>query len=319
MAAAVIPTVVTVLSRRRLNDDESGIFHRFFGGEHPSVEGHGSGFILTAAGTVLTNSHVVDDAEALTVRLADGREFDATVLGRDPHTDIALLRIQAEGLPEARLGDSDRVRVGEWVLAVGSPFRTSLGSTVTTGIVSGKGRDDVDIADYEDFLQTDAAVNPGNSGGPLVDLRGQVIGVNTAIATQNGSAQGVSFAIPINLARAIAERLLRDGHVTRAWLGVGIEPVSSAAAQSAGLPHPMGVRVRDVQERSPAARAGLHEDDIILALDGETLERASALRNRIALQRPGQLVALEVLRDGKHRTFRAVLGELPDSAARPLP
>ena len=312
VAAAVTPAVVTVLSRRRLEGDQSGIFQRFFGGEHPSVQGHGSGFVLQENGTILTNSHVVEDAEELVVRLPDGQEFTATVLGRDRHTDIALLRISAAGLPVAELGNSDQVRVGEWVLAIGSPFRASLGSTVTTGIISGKGRDDVNVTDYEDFLQTDAAVNPGNSGGPLVNLRGQVIGINTAIATQNGSSQGVSFAIPINLARDIAARLLREGHVTRAWLGVDVEPVPSDAARAAGMPHPAGVRIGAVYAGSPAARAGLLAGDIIVALDGRPLEKASSFRNRLSLFRPGQKVELQLLREGETYSLHAVLTELTE-------
>jgi serine protease Do len=318
VAAAVTPAVVTVISRRRLEGDDNGLFQRFFGGEHPSVQGHGSGFILQENGTILTNSHVVEDAEELVVRLSDGQEYNATVVGRDSHTDIALIHVQAASLPVVQLGDSDDVRVGEWVLAIGSPFRASLGSTVTTGIISGKGRDDVNVTDYEDFLQTDAAVNPGNSGGPLVNLRGQVIGINTAIATQNGSSQGVSFAIPINLARDIATRLLHDGHVTRAWLGVDVEAVPTEAARAAGMPHPAGVRVGSVYAGSPAARAGLLAGDIIVALDGQPLEKVSSFRNRIALFRPGQRVELLLLREGATQSLHAVLAELTEEMREEL-
>ena len=308
VAQAVTPAVVTILSRRKIPPNEK--LYRWFGSQDPLVRSHGSGFIVESNGIILTNSHVVEDAESLTVRLMDGREFDAKVLGHDEQTDIAVLHIDATGLPSARLGDSDRVRVGEWVLAIGSPFRASLGNTVTTGIISGKGRDDVALADYEEFLQTDAAVNPGNSGGPLINMQSQVIGINTAIATQSGSFQGVSFAIPVNLARVIAERLLQEGHVTRGWLGVSIGPLTSSLARQAGLPRPAGVYVGEVTEDSPAERAGLLARDIIVALDKQPTEKVSAFRNRISLLRPGQRVELDILRHGKKLNVHAVLGEL---------
>lgn len=310
VAQTVTPAVVTILSRRKVTPNENGILYRWFGNQDPLVRSHGSGFIVEPNGTILTNSHVVEDAESLTVRLMDGREFDARVLGHDDQTDIAVLRIDATGLAAARLGDSDRVRIGEWVLAIGSPFRASLGNTVTTGIISGKGRDDVSLADYEEFLQTDAAVNPGNSGGPLVNMQSQVIGINTAIATQSGSFQGVSFAIPINLARVIAERLLQEGHVTRGWLGVSIAPVTSTLARQAGLPRPAGVYIGEVTTNSPAERAGLLARDIIVALDKLPTEKVSTFRNRISLLRPGQRVELDILRQGKKLNIHAVLGEL---------
>ena len=308
VAQTVTPAVVTILSRRKIPPNEK--LYRWFGSQDPLVRSHGSGFIVDPNGTILTNSHVVEDAESLTVRLMDGREFDAKVLGHDEQTDIAVLHIEATGLPAARLGDSDRVRIGEWVLAIGSPFRASLGNTVTTGIISGKGRDDVALADYEEFLQTDAAVNPGNSGGPLVNMQSQVIGINTAIATQSGSFQGVSFAIPVNLARVIAERLLQEGHVTRGWLGVSIGPLTSSLARQAGLPRPAGVYVGEVTEDSPAERAGLLARDIIVALDKQPTEKVSSFRNRISLLRPGQRVELDILRHGKKLNIHAVLGEL---------
>lgn len=312
VAQTVTPAVVTILSRRRVTPNENGILQRWFGNQDPLVRSHGSGFIVEPNGTILTNSHVVEDAEELTVRLMDGREFDAKVLGRDEQTDIAVLRIDATGLPAAGLGDSERVRVGEWVLAIGSPFRASLGNTVTTGIISGKGRDDVSLADYEEFLQTDAAVNPGNSGGPLVNMQAQVIGINTAIATQSGSFQGVSFAIPINLARVIAERLLQEGHVTRGWLGVSIGPVTSDVAREAGLPRPAGVHIGEVHTDSPAERAGLLARDIIVALDNQPTEKVSTFRNRISLLRPGQRVELDILRQGKKLELHAVLAEFTE-------
>jgi serine protease Do len=314
VAEGAAPAVVTVMSERSL-DEDSGLFQRFFGQRHPRVDGHGSGFLIDPNGIVVTNYHVVDGADRLQVRLLDGTELDASLIAHDDKTDLALLRVEASGLPTLRLGDSDLVRIGEWVVAIGSPFRRSLGHTVTTGIISGKGRDGVDLTDYEDFLQTDAAVNPGNSGGPLLNLQGQVIGINTAIATQNGSYQGVSFAISSNLARTILERLLREGQVTRAWLGVMIEPVSSELAERLGLEHPEGIRIGEVRPHSPAERAGLRERDVIIALDGEPARRVSSFRNQISLRRPGETVRLQVLREGEAVTLSVELAELTPEVA----
>jgi serine protease Do len=314
VAEMVTPAVVTISSEKSITDrEEFRFFHRFFGNrDHPALEGHGSGFIIESNGTILTNNHVVGDADKLTVKLSDGREFDARIAGRDEQTDLAVVRIDATGLPTVRLGDSDEVRVGEWVLAIGSPFDLQLEHTVTAGIISGKGRSNVRLAEYEDFLQTDAAINPGNSGGPLVNLHGEVIGINTAIATHNGGFQGVSFAIPIDFARSIVERLLSEGKVTRAWLGVTLDDVSSAQARELGLARPEGVLVKTVTENSPAERAGLRNEDLILAMDGKPAESVSRFRNRVSLCRPGQHVALGVLRGGRTLTMSAELGRLTD-------
>jgi serine protease Do len=326
---AVSPAVVTVSNVRGAGaDDLGGLFDRFFRGRRGErmIRGHGSGFIIEPDGLILTNNHVVDSADQLIVRLGDGREFDAEVVRRDEQTDIALLRIDAANLPTARLGDSDAMRVGDWVLAIGSPFRQQLEHSVSAGIISGKSRGDIGIAGYEDFLQTDAAVNPGNSGGPLVNLRGEVVGMNTAIATQNGQYQGVSFAIPINFASDIVQRLLRDGRVTRAWLGVTIRNVVPEVAEANGLDRPEGVQIQEVLEDGPAERAGLRRGDVIVAMDGAPTARVSSFRNRVSLSEPGQHVEFDVLRDGAPRTVTAELGELtPEmlaelrNAPRPLP
>ena len=310
---AVSPAVVTVSNvRDGANNEVGGLFDRFFRGRRGDrlVQGHGSGFILEADGLILTNNHVVDNADQLRVRLADGREFDAEVLQRDAQTDIALLRIEADDLPTAPLGDSDAMRVGDWVLAIGSPFRRELEHSVSAGIISGKSRGDIGIAGYEDFLQTDAAVNPGNSGGPLVNLRGEVIGINTAIATQNGQYQGVSFAIPINFARNIVQRLMRDGRVTRAWLGVTIRNLPPDVAEANGLDRPDGVQIQEVVSDGPAERAGLRSGDVIVSMDGTPTQRVSSFRNRVSLSEPGQSVKLDVLRDGRAQNITARLGEL---------
>jgi serine protease Do len=317
VAEMVTPAVVTISSEKSITDrEEFRFFHRFFGNrDHPALEGHGSGFIIESNGTILTNNHVVGDADKLTVKLSDGREFDARIAGRDEKTDLAVIRIDATGLPTVRLGDSDEVRVGEWVLAIGSPFDLQLEHTVTAGIISGKGRSNVRLAEYEDFLQTDAAINPGNSGGPLVNLHGEVIGINTAIATHNGGFQGVSFAIPIDFARTIVERLLSEGKVIRAWLGVSLDDVSAARARELGLARPEGVQVDSVIADSPAEHAGLRADDLILAMDGKAAENVSRFRNRVSLCRPGQHVALGVLRGGRTQTMSVELGRYPDEVA----
>jgi serine protease Do len=308
----VTPAVVTVSMQKSVREQEFQFFHRFFGRGAPRIEGHGSGFLITPDGTILTNHHVVGDADKLTVTLMDGRKFPAQLVGRDEKTDIAVIRIEASGLPFVKLGDSDRLRVGEWVLAIGSPFREELGHTVTAGIISAKGRGDVGLTDYEDFLQTDAAINPGNSGGPLIDLSGEVVGINTAIATHSGGFQGVSFAIPINFAHSIVQRLLAEGKVTRAWLGVFLEDVSAERAQQLGLPHPEGAEIREVNEGSPAERAGLRPGDVILAMDGRPIEGVASLRNRVSLSRPGQRVGFEVRRGTEKRNVSVELGVLSD-------
>lgn len=308
----VSPAVVTVTSTREVNAGD-GIFDRFLGNrQHPSVKGHGSGFIIRSNGIILTNNHVVENADELTVRLQDGREFKAEIVGRDPQTDVAVLRIDATGLPTLHLGDSDRMRVGDWVLAVGSPFRKALETSVTAGIISGKGRGNVGIAEYEEFLQTDAAINPGNSGGPLINLEGDVIGINTAIATRNGGYQGVSFAIPMNFAKPIFEALLDNGKVRRAWLGVRIGDVTAEMAERLHRELPEGVAIVEVYDDMPADQAGIQKGDIVLSMDSKPTPNSSMFRNRVSLSRPGQRVELEILRNGNIDHVDVVLGELTD-------
>ncbi len=287
-------------------------FDRFFG---PRMEGFkqrglGSGVIVSADGLILTNNHVAGEADELTVRLADGRDFEAEVVGADKRSDLAVIRIDAEGLPFAKLGDSDALRVGEWVLAVGSPFH--LEQTVTAGIVSATGRQRVNLTDYEDFIQTDAAINPGNSGGPLVNLRGEVVGVNTAIATRSGGYQGVGFAIPANMANVIMADLISEGRVIRGWLGVVIRDLDRDLAQSLGLERVEGALVNEVVADSPAGEAGLEGGDVILKFNGQVIHNVDNLRNRVAMTRPGTEAEVEVSRNGKIRTFVVKLRELPE-------
>jgi serine protease Do len=325
VAERVSPSVVTLRSARRVRagqrddggpglDESLGddFFQRFFGqipDRDRTVRGLGSGFVVDPNGIILTNNHVVAGADDITVRFADGREEKGRVVGTDPESDVAVVRVEATGLPALRFGDADAIRVGEWVLAIGSPFGQHLEHSVTAGIISAKGRSSVGLADYEDFLQTDAAINPGNSGGPLVNLRGEVIGMNTAIASRSGGYQGVGFAIPINMAERIMRQLLDNGKVTRSFLGVSIQELTPAMARGLGIEASQGIVVADVVAQSPAARAGIEEGDVILSLDGEEATGVSQFRNRIAATRPGTRVRLETLRDGRRREVQVELDE----------
>jgi serine protease Do len=279
--------------------------------------GLGSGVVVTSDGYILTNDHVIRDADELTVKLLDGEEYDATVVGTDPRTDLAVLKIDGRNLAAARFGNSDEIEVGEWVLAIGNPF--GLDQTVTAGIVSAKGRANVGLADYEDFLQTDAAINPGNSGGPLVDLYGDVIGINTAIVTRSGGYQGVGFAIPARMAQSIMNSLIETGTVRRGWIGAYIQNLEKDLARSFGYEGTEGVLISDLTESGPADEAGLEPGDIVVGLDGEPVGSVSALRNRVASIEPGSEVELSIIRDGEERRVAIEIGELPEEivARRP--
>jgi len=271
-------------------------------------QGQGTGFVVSADGYILTNNHVVANATEITVQFARGREYRATLVGADPSTDLAVLKVDADGLVPLRFGDSDALRVGSWVVAVGNPF--GLESTITAGIVSAKGRSRVGIADYEDFIQTDAAINPGNSGGPLVNLRGEVVGVNTAIATRTGGNMGIGFAIPSNMAMSIMENLRVDGVVTRGWLGVGIQDLDDGLAESFGFASTQGVLISQVEEGSPAAAAGLKIGDIVTHFDGVAISGGDQLRLRVASTAPGRTVPLTVFREGTTQTRNVTIGRL---------
>jgi serine protease Do len=286
-------------------------------------EGSGSGFIVSRDGYILTNNHVVADADRVTVGLLDKRTFTARVVGRDPTTDIAVVKIDAGSLPVATLGDDANARVGQWVLAIGNPLQ--LDFTVTAGIISSKGRSLRGLlpARYAitDYIQTDAAINPGNSGGPLVNIRGEVIGVNSAIASQTGFYAGYGFAIPISLAKQVMEDLIAHGRVRRAVLGVAIDDVTAEAARAAGLGEIQGVLVQSYspsQEQSPAARAGIELGDVIVAVDGKATPRVSTLQRIIRTYKPGETVAVDVYRFGAKRTFRVRLAEPPSDEEQEL-
>ncbi len=268
-------------------------------GEMPSVPQHssGSGVIIDASGIILTNNHVVAGGGKLTVKLHDGREFVATDVKTDPHTDVAVIRIKAEGsLPFAPLGDSDKMKIGDWVLALGQPF--GLENTVTAGIVSAKGRA-IGMMRHEEFIQTDAAINPGNSGGPLVNLQGEVIGINTAISSRSGGFEGIGFAVPVNVAKWVGDQLVKDGKVQRAYLGVGIQPVDQDLADQLGVKTPGGALITDVQPDSPAAAGGIKSQDVIVEFNGTHIadhRQLSAVVSRTAV---GKSVPVKVVRDGK--------------------
>ncbi len=328
-ATQVKPTVVIVYTTHVVRRDEiPGIPGLPFGpfapqprreqpdeGDGPQREfrrrGLGSGFIVNAdEGHIITNNHVIAGAEDIKVQLADDREYEATVVGADQQTDIAVIKIDAPDLKAAELGDSDEVEVGEFVLAIGSPF--GLRQTVSSGIISAKGRGDLGIEDYEDFIQTDAAINRGNSGGPLVDVRGRVVGVNTAIASRTGGSVGVGFAIPVNMASHIATQLIETGEVTRGWLGVGIQDLTSDMAEQFGLDRPNGALVTQIFDGTPAAEAGLEPGDIIVEFDGKEIPNVSTLRNTVAAIQPGTEVELVIIKDGERKARTATIGQLTD-------
>nr|WP_238985002.1 DegQ family serine endoprotease [Candidatus Glomeribacter gigasporarum] len=280
----------------------------------PPVErprGIGSGFILSSDGDVMTNAHVVEDADTIYVTLPDKREFKAKLIGADKPTDVALLKINASQLPTVKIGASSRVRVGEWVVAIGSPF--GLESTVTAGIVSAKGRN---TGDYLPFIQTDVAINPGNSGGPLINLQGEVIGINSQIYSRTGSFAGISFSIPIDEAMSVVEQLKRTGKVVRGRIGVYIGPVTQEVATSLGLPRAQGALVSSVELGGPAERAGLQAGDIILSFNGQAIESATDLPRLVGQMKPGARATMTVWRKGKQQRFAIAIDELASKSAR---
>ena len=299
-------------------DDD--LLRRFFGDRLPQIpqqprEGFGSGVIVSPDGYILTNNHVVGDADEVTVTLPDKTDYRAEVVGRDPLSDLAVIRVKAHDLPAAKLGSSDELKVGEWIVAAGNPF--GLTDTITAGIVSAKGRSNMRIAEYEDFIQTDAAINPGNSGGPLVNLRGEVVGINTAIASRGGGNNGVGFAIPINMAKSIMESLIGKGKVTRGWLGVSIQPLMEDMAKSFGYSSTEGALVGDVIKGGPAEQAGLEQGDIITSIDGTEIKDVTQFRNLVAAAEPGTKVKLEVFREGKTKTVTVKLTERSEGEGAP--
>jgi len=301
---------------------EDDFFDRFFRRRSPRERSperkyqqvaQGSGFIISPDGYILTSNHLVGEADKVIVKLRDKSEIEAVVKGRDPDSDVAVIKIERKDLAYLELADSDALEVGEWVLAIGNPF--GLSHTVTAGIVSAKGRSGFRLATYEDFIQTDAAINPGNSGGPLLNLDGKVVGINTFIISRSGGNMGIGFAIPINMAKAISKELIDTGKVVRGFLGVvNPETVTPEMAAALGLEDTKGVLIPHVIEDSAAEKAGLKHNDIIVELNGQPLEKASELLNSVAALRPGTKVKMVVIRDGKRKTLTVKLGERPPKA-----
>jgi serine protease Do len=332
VAASVKPAVVSVYSEKTVKfrswdwgfpfgDD---FFQRFFGNEFPKrrgepkqreyeipQRGEGSGMIVDKDGHILTNYHVVRNVDKIKVRLADKREFEAEIVGTDEKSDVAVIKIKGRvprNLPTVTLGNSDDLKVGDWVLAIGAPF--GLAQTVTAGIISAVGRANVGVADYEDFIQTDAAINPGNSGGPLVNMRGEVIGINTAIATSIGQFAGVGFAIPVNMAKSMLPTLLKGESVTRGYLGVNIQDISDELADQFKLSDTKGALVAQVNKDTPAEKAGLKAGDVIVKYQGKPVADTRELRNAVAATAPGTKAELTVIRNGYEKTLTVTVGKL---------
>jgi serine protease Do len=319
LAEKLTPAVVNVRTageaRRMRAPAVPEPFRRFFPRPPEGAErefrprGVGSGFIIDASGYIVTNHHVVDDAKAIEVQLADGRKFEPKLVGSDPETDLALLKIDASGLPMIPLGSSNELKVAEPVMAIGNPF--GFDHTVTVGIVSGTGRF-IGAGRFDDFIQTDAAINPGNSGGPLINTRGEVVGINSAIRSNSGGFQGIGFAIPVDLAKPILAQLRSAGKVTRGWLGVAIQPLTDDLAKSFGVAGTQGALVASVSDDSPAARAGLKEGDVIVTFDGKLVEGPRTLPSLVANTEVGRTVPVVILRDGSRQTVPVTVGNLSD-------
>ncbi len=306
---------------RGLPEDMPDFFRRFFEqmpeahprrSPQPRRRGAGSGMIYSPDGYIVTNHHVVDGADEIIVKLSDKREFVAEKVGSDPRSDLALLKIDAEDLPTATLGNSGDLEVGQWVLAIGSPF--GFEHSVTAGIVSAKGRS-LPSENYIPFIQTDVAINPGNSGGPLFDMNGRVVGINAQIYTRTGGFMGLSFAIPIDMVSQVIAQIKKDGRVMRGWLGVYIQEVTRDLAESFGLDRPKGALISEITEGAPAEESDLEVGDIILKFDGREVDSSSALPPMVGQVRPGRTVEVEILRDGERRSVDVTLGQLPDDGA----
>lgn len=314
-----LPAVVFIDVRKKAavrgeaEGQQGELFRRFFGDQQrrpQNVPSSGSGFMIDAAGHILTNNHVVSNAEVITVTLNDKRSFKAKVVGTDPESDVAVIRIEGDQLPFLKLGDSDKIRVGDWAIAIGNPLGMLRGS-VTVGVISAQGRADLNIfgsqgLQFQDFIQTDASINFGNSGGPLCNIRGEAIGINTAI---NPSGQGIGFAIPINLAKHVSDQLIAHGTVQRAWLGVSLDDMTPEIAEGLGIAGQEGVLISQVHDGFPADKAGLKRNDVIIEYEGEKVSDRTKFRLRVADTAPGKRAALVVLREGKRLPITVTLGE----------
>jgi len=328
IVSAISPTVVNISTTKVVRRDGGpffkdpffDLFSPFHDFEIPKKwkeQSLGSGVIVSPDGYIITNYHVVEKAEEIKVTLLDRRTFKGKLVGADPKTDIALVRIDATNLPTLIWGDSERLQVGEFVLAIGNPY--GLSHTVTMGIISAVGRANVGIADYEDFIQTDAAINPGNSGGPLVNIKGELIGINTAIFSRTGGYQGIGFAVPSNMVRLVMDQLVQKGKVIRGWIGVTIQEITPELSQKFGLKNTNGALVSDVERNSPADRAGIMRGDIILEFNGRKVKDVSSLRNMVAQSKGGSEVSMKILRSGKEYSVKVVIVDLPKEIAEVVP
>ena len=326
VAEKVNPAVVTISTDKIIKMDRFNQypFNQFFGWDrNPSQEQEyrtralGSGVIIDAAkGYIVTNNHVVEDMDKISVKLMDKRIFEATVVGSDPKSDLAVLQIEADNLSQVDIGDSEKLRVGEWVIAIGSPFSDNLSHTVTAGIISAMGRSDIiSRENYEDFIQIDAAINPGNSGGALVDLNGKLIGINTAIDTggYERSNRGVGFAIPVNMVNKVMNDLIDKGYVVRGWLGVAIQEIDDSYAKALGLDTRDGALISNVANSSPADNAGLITGDVILEFNDVSINNSSHLKNVVSSSEPGKRYKVDIIRDGRRKSIYVKLGELPNA------
>ena len=326
--AAAIPAVVNVYTTKVVTQRANPLlndpfFRRFFGDALPQVPRQrlenslGSGVIVNDTGYILTNNHVIQGADQIEIALADGRTAEASVVGTDPDTDIAVLKIDLDNLPSIVLGDSEHLRVGDVVLTIGDPF--GVGQTVTMGIVSATGRSRLGISTYENYIQTDAAINPGNSGGALINAYGQLIGINTAIFSRSGGSQGIGFAIPISLAKGVMKQIVEHGRAVRGWLGIETQDITPALAESFRLNDTHGIIVAGVLRDGPADRAGMQPGDIIREINGQAVADSRAVMNLVAEMAPGSTVEVTVLRDGKELKLNTSVGERPPPRQQSAP
>ncbi len=315
------PTVVTVFTERTVRVQQRDPFADFFGPGFfgaPSQprerqfqqSGQGSGVIVSTDGYIVTNNHVIQNADSIRIRTNENKVYTAKLIGADPNTDIAIVKVEGR-FPAIAIGDSDKLRVGEWILAIGSPMSENLANTVTMGIVSAKGRSNVGLVEMEDFIQTDAAINPGNSGGALLNLDGELVGINTAIASRTGGFQGIGFAIPINMVRNIMKSIIETGKVVRPWVGIYPQDIDATMSRALNLPTRDGILVAQVVEDGPAKKAGLQDGDVILEVDGRKVTNSSQFRAYVASQMPGKRITLKINRDGRTRDISITLQELP--------
>ncbi len=325
-AKKAIPAVVFIKTQNHIGISENNLFnqesfYRFFGNprtsqaqQQPVMQGTGSGFFVSSDGYVVTNNHVVKDAERITVTLQDGREYEAGIVGLDPNTEVAVIKVEGTNFPFLELGNSDEIEIGEWVVAIGNPFE--FRASLTVGVVSATGRGNLNITKWDDFIQTDADINPGNSGGPLLNLNSEVIGINTAIFTNKGIPMGIGFAIPVNIVKHIKNQLIENGQITHGFLGIALQPLTPDLAQAFNIEEHHGAVVVEVAPHSPAQDAGLQQGDIIVKYDNTSIQSLISFSSSVALMDPGTPMHLTVNRDGKNQHIRVVIGQHPKEATQ---